>query len=212
MASIAKRAIDIFIASAALVVTSPLLALTALAIRLVDGPPVLFRQVRPGYKGCPFTLYKFRTMTDGRDSVGKLLPDASRLTHIGLLMRAFSIDELPQFWNVLRGEMTIVGPRPLLLEYLARYTPEQARRHDVLPGITGWAQINGRNALSWEEKFALDLWYVDHQTFLLDLKIIGLSFWKVLTREAVSQAGHATAEEFTGNGQKGTTSVEPPLL
>jgi len=174
------------------------MGLIALAVRLRLGVPVLFRQRRPGLHGQPFTLLKFRTMTGARDAAGNLLPDAERLTPLGRFLRATSLDELPELLNVLKGEMSLVGPRPLLLEYLTRYTPEQARRHDVRPGITGWAQVNGRNALSWEHKFALDVWYVDHVSLGLDLKILVLTALRVLARQGISQPGHATMEEFLG--------------
>jgi lipopolysaccharide/colanic/teichoic acid biosynthesis glycosyltransferase len=163
--------------------------------------PILFRQQRPGRFARPFILLKFRTMTDSRTASGKLLPDADRLTHIGRLLRATSLDELPQLWNVLRGDMSLVGPRPLLMEYLPRYTPEQLRRHDVLPGITGWAQINGRNAIDWGEKFALDLWYVDHWSLLIDFKIIVQTLCRVILRNDISSKNHATMREFLGSGR-----------
>lgn len=165
---------------------------------------MLFRQMRPGLHGEPFTLYKFRTMTDARDADGNLLPDAQRLTRFGRFLRSTSLDELPELWNVLKGDMSLVGPRPLLMQYLERYTPEQKRRHEVRPGITGWAQVNGRNAITWEEKFALDVWYVDNQSLWLDLRILMLTVWKVLRREAISQAGNATMTEFMGTSS--TTS------
>jgi lipopolysaccharide/colanic/teichoic acid biosynthesis glycosyltransferase len=163
------------------------------------GKPVLFRQVRPGLNGKPFVMYKFRTMTEERDAEGRLLPDEKRLTPFGCFLREYSLDELPEFFNVLRGEMSLVGPRPLRMEYLDRYTPEQARRHEVKPGITGWAQVNGRNALPWEEKFKLDVWYVDNWTIWLDLKILWLTLVKVLRREGISAHGHATMPEFKGS-------------
>jgi sugar transferase EpsL len=166
------------------------------------GSPVLFRQQRPGQHGRPFTIYKFRTMSDVRDGQGNLLPDAGRLTPFGRFLRRTSLDELPELFNVLKGEMSLVGPRPLLTEYLDRYTLEQARRHEVRPGITGWAQVNGRNALTWEQKFALDVWYVDHLSFWLDLKILALTGWKVLRCEGISQTGHATMEEFFGSASQ----------
>ena len=169
-----------------------------MAIRITMGTPVFFRQQRPGLHGEPFTIYKFRTMTDKRDDQGDLLPDAERLTPFGRFLRIASLDELPELVNVLRGEMSLVGPRPLLMQYLERYTPEQARRHEVRPGITGWAQVNGRNALSWENKFELDVWYVDHVSLWLDLKIIALTLWKIVRREGISQPGRATMEEFVG--------------
>jgi sugar transferase EpsL len=170
----------------------------ALLVRLVRGSPVLFRQARPGYLGRPFEILKFRTMTGVRDASGALLPDAERLTWLGRFLRSTSLDELPALINVLRGDMSLVGPRPLLMQYLERYTPEQMRRHEVKPGITGWAQVNGRNAITWDQKFSLDVWYVDNQSFWLDLKIIGLTIWKILTREGISQPGQATAQEFMG--------------
>ncbi len=194
-----KRAFDLLLTIPGVVVISPLLALLAILIRLRLGTPVLFRQIRPGYRGRPFTLYKFRTMTDARAGDGRLLPDAERMTGLGRTLRSFSLDDLPNVINVLRGEMSLVGPRPLLTEYLDRYTPEQARRHDVLPGITGWAQVNGRNDLSWEDKFRLDVWYVDHWSIRLDIRILALTAWKVLRREGISQPGFATAQEFHGS-------------
>lgn len=164
------------------------------------GKPILFRQVRPGLNGVPFTIYKFRTMkeTQGADGL-PAVPDDKRLTPIGKFLRSASLDELPELFNVIKGEMSLVGPRPLLMQYLNRYTPEQARRHDVKPGITGWAQINGRNAISWEDKFKLDVWYVDRRSFLLDLKIIALTVWKSIARKDINQPGHATAQEFMGS-------------
>jgi lipopolysaccharide/colanic/teichoic acid biosynthesis glycosyltransferase len=193
-----KRAFDIVVSSTALFLLSPLMALIALAIRLTMGRTILFRQPRIGYKGRVFTIYKFRTMTDARDAQGNLLPDAERLTPLGRFLRSNSLDELPELFNVLKGDMSLVGPRPLLVRYLDRYTPEQMRRHEVKPGITGWAQVNGRNALTWEQKFALDVWYVEHLSLWLDCKIIVLTIWKVLKREGISQPGHATMEEFVG--------------
>lgn len=198
----AKRLLDLSMAAGALLVTSPVLAVAAASIRFSMGTPVLFRQTRPGCKGRPFELVKFRTMSDATDSHGAPLPDEERLTSLGKFLRASSIDELPQLWNVLRGDMSLVGPRPLLMSYLDRYTSEQARRHDVLPGITGWAQINGRNALSWEDKFQLDLWYVDHWTLALDLRILLLTAWKVARRSGISRDGHATMPEFLGSSQR----------
>jgi lipopolysaccharide/colanic/teichoic acid biosynthesis glycosyltransferase len=196
---VSKRFVDLVLAGAAVIVLSPLLLLTAILVRIFHGRPVLFRQERGGYRGCTFDVFKFRTMTDGRDPQGNLLPDAARLTRLGRFLRATSLDELPELLNVLRGEMSLVGPRPLFARYLTRYNQEQARRHQVLPGITGWAQINGRNALSWDDKFRLDLWYVDHWSLGLDLKILLLTLWKVVQREGISQPGHATAEEFFGD-------------
>jgi lipopolysaccharide/colanic/teichoic acid biosynthesis glycosyltransferase len=194
-----KRLLDLVVALTALAVLSPLLAIIALAIRLRMGGPVFFRQVRPGFHAHPFTLVKFRTMTGGpaRDaSPVDSSTDAARLTPLGNTLRRFSLDELPQLWNVLVGDMSLVGPRPLLMEYLPLYTPEQARRHQVKPGITGWTQVNGRNASTWDRKFALDLWYVDHRSFWLDLRILAMTVWKVLKREGISQQGHATTEKF----------------
>lgn len=176
------------------------MAIVAVLVRIVHGKPVLFRQNRPGYQSSLFTVYKFRTMNNARDKQGNLLPDEQRLTRLGRFLRSSSLDELPELFNVLRGEMSLVGPRPLFKHYLERYSPEQARRHEVLPGITGWAQVNGRNALDWEEKFRLDVWYVDNWSFGLDLKILLLTLWKVIKREGISQPGHATAEEFMGSG------------
>ena len=170
----------------------------ALLVRIFLGSPVIFSQQRPGLKGKPFTLYKFRTMTDARDEKGQLLPDAERLTRFGRFLRASSLDELPELWNILRGDMSFVGPRPLLMEYLPLYTPEQMRRHEVRPGLTGWAQVNGRNALSWEEKFRHDVWYVDNRNFLLDLKILLMTLASVVSRDGISQHGEATMSRFTG--------------
>jgi len=202
-----KKAIDRTAALCGLVVLSPIFVCVSVLIWLSMGRPVLFRQRRPGWFARPFTLLKFRTMSERRDASGRLLTDADRLTHVGRLIRATSLDELPQLWNVLRGEVSMVGPRPLLMEYLGRYTPEQARRHEVLPGITGWAQINGRNALSWDEKFALDVWYVDNWSLTLDLRILFKTVWRVLRREGISQNGHPTMPEFMGS-KAATPSVE----
>ncbi|MEZ0397076.1 MAG: sugar transferase [Anaerolineales bacterium] len=196
---LSKRLFDLLAASLGLLVLSPLLLILALLVGWRLGRPILFRQTRPGYRGRPFVLYKFRTMNERRGRDGNLLPDAERLTRFGRFLRASSLDELPELFNVLRGEMSLVGPRPLLMQYLERYSPEQMRRHEVLPGITGWAQVNGRNALTWQEKFRLDVWYVDHWSFWLDLKILFLTLWKTLKREGISQPGQATAEEFRGN-------------
>jgi lipopolysaccharide/colanic/teichoic acid biosynthesis glycosyltransferase len=193
-----KRFLDLLGASLAFVLLAlPLLALVWL-VRHKLGSPVLFSQVRPGLQGKPFTMVKFRTMTDERGPDGVLLPDAQRLTPFGHFLRASSLDELPELWNVLRGDMSLVGPRPLLMEYLPLYTPEQARRHDVRPGITGWAQVNGRNAISWADKFALDVWYVDHSSLWLDLKILWRTVRKVLARDGISAKGHQTMPKFTG--------------
>jgi len=193
-----KRAFDLLVTLPVLILVAPVLGVIALLVRLKLGRPVLFSQARPGLNGEIFTLHKFRSMRDAFDADGHPLPDAARLTGFGRILRAASLDELPELWNVLRGEMSLVGPRPLLVQYLERFTPEQARRHAVLPGITGWAQINGRNALTWEEKFRLDVWYVDHWTPGLDLKILVLTVWKVLRREGISAPGQATAGEFMG--------------
>jgi lipopolysaccharide/colanic/teichoic acid biosynthesis glycosyltransferase/glycosyltransferase involved in cell wall biosynthesis len=194
----AKRSFDFFFSLVALVVLSPLLLLISLLVRLFLGPPILFRQRRPGLGGRPFTCLKFRTMTEARDANGQLLPDAARLTGFGKFLRTTSLDELPELVNVIRGEMSLVGPRPLLTQYMERYSPEQRRRHAVKPGITGWAQINGRNALDWTQKFALDLWYVDHQSFWLDLYILAKTAWQVLSCNGIALAGHATMPEFLG--------------
>ncbi len=194
-----KRLLDRAAAAAGLLLLSPLLAGLALAIRLDMGGPVLFRQERPGHLARPFRVVKFRTMRHAVGSDGRPLPDAERLTALGRLLRAASLDELPQLWNVLCGELSLVGPRPLLMQYLPRYSPEQARRHEVLPGITGWAQVNGRNAISWEEKFALDLWYVDHWSLALDLKILALTALRVISRSGISKEGHVTMPEFMGS-------------
>jgi lipopolysaccharide/colanic/teichoic acid biosynthesis glycosyltransferase len=187
---------DYVAAALALVVLLPLLAIIALAILVTMGRPILFGQRRPGRQGRPFTMYKFRTMRDGRDERGRPLPDAMRLTRLGRFLRSTSLDELPELLNVMRGEMSLVGPRPLLMEYLDRYTPEQARRHEVKPGITGWAQINGRNAISWDEKFRLDVWYVDHWSLWLDLSILVKTVAVVVSGKGVSKAGHATTDRF----------------
>jgi len=196
---ICKRIFDLVIALLGLILLSPFILLTALLVAIFLGTPILFRQKRPGYKGQPFYIYKFRTMTDASDSAGNLLPDSQRLTRLGRFLRALSLDELPEIFNILRGEMSVVGPRPLLMEYLERYSPEQMRRHDTYPGLTGWAQVNGRNAITWQDKFALDVWYVDHWSFWLDIKIILLTVWKVIKREGISQPGQATTEYFMGN-------------
>lgn len=194
-----KRLFDLLLSLGLLLVLAlPLLLLWGL-VRWKLGSPVLFRQVRPGLHGRPFMMVKFRTMTDERGADGELLPDAQRLTAFGRFLRASSLDELPELWNVLRGEMSLVGPRPLLMEYLPLYSPEQARRHEVRPGITGWAQVNGRNALSWEERFKLDIWYVDHRSLWLDLRILWLTVRKVIVREGISAQGEATMPRFTGN-------------
>jgi sugar transferase EpsL len=203
-----KRVMDLLLVLLGMVIALPLMGLIALAIWLFEGPPVFFCQPRPGYKGRIFKLCKFRTMREAYDANGNLLPDAQRLTPLGRFLRATSLDELPELFNVLRGEMSLVGPRPLLVAYLERYTPEQMRRHDVLPGITGWAQVNGRNALSWEDKFRLDVWYVDHWSLWLDLKILALTVWKVLRREGINQPGQATMEEFMGSSAQDQGGVK----
>ena len=193
-----KRLFDLLLASVAIIIFSPLILAIALALRFTIGNPVIWRQERPGLKGRPFTIFKFRTMSNERGPDGTLLPDAQRLGKLGVFLRRTSLDELPELMNVLGGEMSWVGPRPLLMQYLDRYTPEQRRRHDVKPGITGWAQINGRNAITWEQKFALDVWYVDNHSFWLDLKILCLTVWKVLKCEGISEPGQATMSEFLG--------------
>jgi sugar transferase EpsL len=206
-----KRFFDLAVILASLPVTLPVLAALALLVRIFLGSPVLFRQARPGLHGRVFTLFKFRTMTDSRDAAGQLRSDAERLTPFGRFLRSTSLDELPELINVLRGEMSLVGPRPLLVHYLPHYTPEQARRHDVPPGITGWAQINGRNAISWEEKFKLDLWYVDHQGWWLDLRILLRTFWKVLSRQEVNAPGNVTMPAFAPppDGSSVPSSLRP---
>ena len=196
-----KRIFDLIFSGLLLFLFAPLLLAIALLARLWLGSPFFFVQTRPGLHCKPFTIYKFRTMTDDRDESGQLLPDAERLTRFGRFLRLISLDELPELWNVLKGDMSLVGPRPLLMEYVALYTAEQRRRHDLRPGITGWAQVNGRNALSWEDRFALDVWYVDHQSLWLDLKILWMTAIKVIRAEGISQPGSATAETFRGTHQ-----------
>lgn len=193
-----KRIFDFGVALLVIALVWPVIVLVALLVRINLGVPVLFRQQRPGLDAKPFYIYKFRTMLLTRDGRGDLLPDRERMTRFGSLLRKFSLDELPQLFNVLKGELSLVGPRPLLMEYLPLYTPEQARRHEVLPGITGWAQVNGRNAISWEDKFKYDVWYVDHQSFWLDMKILWMTMMKVVRSEGVSQAGNVTMEKFQG--------------
>ncbi len=195
-----KRALDILGAAIGLFLLSPILLIVAMKIRREMGAPVLFRQTRPGRDGKSFQMIKFRTMRDAIDASGHSLPDAKRLTKLGRFLRSSSLDELPELWNVLKGDMSLVGPRPLLVEYLPLYSQEQARRHEVRPGVTGWAQVNGRNAISWDEKFALDVWYVDNRSLWLDLKIIWLTIRKVIKRDGISAAGEATMSKFTGNG------------
>ena len=199
---LSKRIFDLLVTSLGLIIILPLMLVISLVVWIFLGIPVLFRQQRPGYKGRPFITYKFRTMTNRLGPDGNLLPDADRLTDFGRFLRSTSLDDLPQVFNVLRGEMSLVGPRPLLMQYLKRYTPEQMRRHDVLPGITGWAQIHGRNTLDWEEKFRLDVWYVDHWSIWLDLRILLMTPWKVFKREGISQPGHVTVEEFKGSDKQ----------
>ena len=197
--AVQKRLLDIVVAGVGLVVCSPILAVCAVAVWVTMGRPVLFRQARPGRGGEPFAMLKFRTMRDRRDATGTLLPDAERLTRVGRFLRRTSLDELPELVNVLRGDMSLVGPRPLLTEYLPLYSPEQARRHDVRPGITGWAQVNGRNDQTWEDRFALDCWYVDHASLRLDLEILRRTVGAVLSGRGISESGHATRENFRGN-------------
>jgi lipopolysaccharide/colanic/teichoic acid biosynthesis glycosyltransferase len=194
-----KRVFDFVLALCAVIVLALPLVVLVWLVRRRLGSPVFFRQVRPGLHGKPFEMVKFRTMTSERGPDGQLLPDAVRLTPFGRFLRATSLDELPELWNVLKGDMSLVGPRPLLMEYLPLYTPEQARRHEVRPGITGWAQVNGRNAISWEDKFQLDVWYVDHRSLWLDIKILWLTVKKVLVRDGISAAGEATMPRFTGS-------------
>lgn len=197
--SLVKRLLDIVITIPALIILSPILILIGILVGIFHGFPILFRQKRPGHHGKIFTIYKFRTMQNLEDESGNPLPDEKRLTKFGRFLRAASLDELPELFNVVKGEMSLVGPRPLLIAYLPLYNERQARRHEVLPGITGWAQIHGRNELTWPEKFELDLWYVDHQSLWLDIKILALTTIKVLKREGISQPGKATAELFKGN-------------
>lgn len=201
---ILKRIFDLIITLTALMFLLPLLLILALLVRLKHGTPVFFRQTRPGQHGHPFKMIKFRTMTDKRGANGELLPDGERLTTFDRFLRASSLDELPELWNVLKGEMSLVGPRPLLMEYLPLYSSEQKRRHEMRPGITGWAQINGRNAISWEEKFKLDVWYVDNWSLKLDLKIIFLTIQRVFRRDGISAQGEATMPRFTGSQHKDT--------
>ncbi len=194
-----KRLFDVVVSLAVLLLVWPALLVLIVLIRFKLGSPVFFTQARPGLHGQPFRMVKFRTMTDEKDSAGHLLPDEVRLTRFGRLLRSTSLDELPELWNVLKGEMSLVGPRPLLMEYLPLYSAEQARRHEVRPGITGWAQVNGRNAISWPDKFKLDVWYVNHHSIWLDIKILFLTVKKVLIRDGISADGHVTIERFTGN-------------
>lgn len=200
---IIKRTFDVCFALVLTILFSPFMFVISGLIVITIGLPVVFIQRRPGLHGKPFRIYKFRTMRDVRDAMGMLLPDNVRLTALGKLLRKYSLDELPQLINVLCGNLSFVGPRPLLMEYLPRYTPEQTRRHEAKPGITGWAQVNGRNTISWEDKFKLDVWYVDHKNFLLDMKILWMTFIRVLKREGISADGHATMPEFTGSCKNG---------
>lgn len=202
MNSTMKRLLDTVLVAIGLLLLSPLLLALMFLVRLRLGSPVLFVQERPGKNGRLFRMYKFRTMTSERGPDGVLLPDAERLTRLGRFLRSTSLDELPELWNVLRGDMSLVGPRPLLPEYLDRYTPEQARRHEVRPGITGWAQVNGRNALSWDERLALDVWYVDNRSFMLDMKILWMTAGQVLSLRGVNAEGHATMPEFRGSDER----------
>ncbi|MFW8629177.1 sugar transferase [Vibrio natriegens] len=198
-----KRLFDFCVSLCGLILLSPIIALVAWKIRKNLGSPVLFRQTRPGLNGKPFEMVKFRTMKDAIDAQGNPLPDSERMTPFGDKLRNSSLDELPELWNVLKGEMSLVGPRPLLMQYLPLYSKEQARRHDVRPGVTGWAQINGRNAISWEDKFKLDVWYVDNRSFWLDIKILFLTVKKVFVKEGISADGHVTIEPFTGQARQG---------
>jgi len=207
MQRVLKRLLDIVISATALVLVSPLLVLVAVLVRLKLGSPILFRQERPGLKGQPFTLIKFRSMLDARETADARRPDSERLTDFGRRLRSTSLDELPELWNVLKGEMSLVGPRPLLMRYLPLYSAEQARRHDVRPGITGWAQINGRNAIGWDEKFALDVWYVDHWSLALDAKILALSLGSIFSGDGISADGEATMPEFTGSSDTTDRSI-----
>lgn len=194
-----KLLFDYLLVLFGIVIVSPLILLTTLLVHLKIGTPVLFTQDRPGLHGKAFRIYKFRTMSDEKDADGNLLPDADRLVSFGRFLRSTSLDELPELINVLKGDMSLVGPRPLLMEYLDRYSPEQARRHEVRPGITGWAQVNGRNTLSWEDKFTMDVWYVDNRTILLDIKILFMTIWKTIKRENISHDGQATMSKFMGS-------------
>jgi sugar transferase EpsL len=199
MSRIIKRLVDFIVAAVGLSLLGPVLAIVAALVLISMGRPVFFRQIRPGLHGRPFKIVKFRTMTMATGADGKLLPDEQRLTSVGRMLRRFSLDEIPQLWNVLTGDMSLVGPRPLLIQYLERYTPEQARRHEVPPGITGWTQVNGRNALTWEQKFALDTWYVDHWNLCLDGRILAVTIRKVITGEGLARQGYETMPEFMGN-------------
>jgi sugar transferase EpsL len=205
-----KRLLDLSLTLPILIVLIPVLAVVALLVYFKLGRPIFFRQQRPGRHGQPFTILKFRTMRNGMDTQGRLLPDQERLLPLGDLLRKTSLDELPEIFNILKGDMSLVGPRPLLMKYLSRYSPEQMRRQDIKPGLTGWAQINGRNTLTWEEKLRLDVWYVDHQSLALDLKILLVTFWKVINREGISHPGHATMTEFKGGSTKSVAALGYP--
>jgi sugar transferase EpsL len=206
-----KRVIDMILSGLALIILSPLLVIISLVILIKMGMPILFKQMRPGLNGKPFFMYKLRTMTNEKDEKGNPLPDEQRLTRLGRFLRSTSLDELPELFNVLKGDMSLVGPRPLLMQYLDRYTPEQARRHEVKPGITGWAQVNGRNAITWEERFALDVWYVDNWSLWLDMKILVVTIVKVLKKEGISAEGQATMPEFIGY-QENTQTIQEAAL
>ena len=197
-----KRIFDLLLAIPGTLVLLPFLLILAFLVRIFHGRPLFFSQLRPGLDGKPFRLYKFRTMTDARDRFGDLLPDIERMTPLGRFLRSTSLDELPTLWNVIKGDMSLVGPRPLLMEYLPLYSPDQNRRHDVWPGMTGWAQVNGRNAISWEDKFKFDVWYIENWSLWLDIKILWITFIKVFKREGISQEGHPTMEPFRGNTDK----------
>jgi lipopolysaccharide/colanic/teichoic acid biosynthesis glycosyltransferase len=199
---LSKRGFDLILSTFGLIILSPVLLVISIIILVYQGLPLLFIQQRPGYKAKPFSIYKFRTMTDDSSPDGNLLPEQQRITRLGKILRATSLDEILELINVFKGEMSVVGPRPLLMQYLSRYSVEQARRHDVLPGITGWAQINGRNAITWEEKFTLDVWYVDNWSFWLDIRILLQTLWKVLLREGIDEPGHISAGEFMGSQNK----------
>lgn len=201
-----KRLFDIALSASALLLLSPVMGIVAWQIRMKLGSPVLFRQIRPGLHGKPFEMIKFRSMRDAVDATGQVLPDAQRLTPFGRLLRSTSLDELPELWNVLKGDMSLVGPRPLLMDYLPLYTVEQSRRHDVRPGVTGWAQVNGRNALGWEDKFQLDIWYVDHQSLWLDMKIMLMTIKKVFLRDGIGAPGEATVSRYTGSDRTPTAA------
>ncbi len=203
---VSKRILDLTITVIGSIMVLPILTIVALLLFIINGRPLLFKQKRPGYKGKIFSIYKFRTMNNDTDQHGNLLPDSERISTFGKVLRTTSIDEIPELINVFKGEMSLVGPRPLLIEYLDLYTQEQNRRHEVFPGMTGWAQINGRNVLTWEDKFKLDIWYVDNWTFWLDIKILFFTAWKVLLREGISQPGSVTTEYFKGNNSEGKES------